>query len=86
MSDAVTRRGVYKDVEKSPYEFRSPYGDIFKFPSKKKMTMYARDVQKELERLDRALYRLDLNELLPEEIVILLYRATYKAFYNKNVR
>lgn len=78
----VTRRGVYKDLTQSPHEFISPCGDSFKFPSAKKLEIYTRDVQKEIERLDKALARLGLLDALPPEIVQLLHRYTYRAFYN----
>ena len=84
--DKVSRRGVYRDLSLSPYEYHSPYGDIFKFPSQKKLEVYARDVQKELDRVTKTVERLHLEEYLPHEIVRLLYRSTYRAFYRKVVR
>lgn len=82
----VTRRGVYRDLSLSPYEYKSPYGDLFKFPSEKKLEVYARDVKTELDRVTKALDRLQLRDYLPAEIVQLLYRSTYQAFYRKLVR
>lgn len=82
----VTRRGVYRDLSLSPYEYKSPYGDLFKFPSEKKLEVYARDVQTELDRVTKMLDRLQLRDYLPQEIVQLLYRSTYRAFYRKLVR
>lgn len=84
--DKVSRRGVYRDLSLSPYEYVSPYGDLFKFPSQKKLEVYARDVDKELERLTKQIERLHLEEYLPHEIIRLLYRSTYRAFYRKVVR
>lgn len=81
----VSRYGVYRDLNKSPYEYHSPYGDLFKFPSKKKLEIYTRDIQKEIDRASTALDRLHLEEYLPGEIVQLLYRSTYRAFYRKVV-
>lgn len=86
MADVKTRRGVYRDLRQSPYEYKSPYGDLFKFPSEKKLDIYTRDVQKELERITKALDRLQLTDIIPGEIIQLLYRTTYKAFYRKVVR
>lgn len=82
----VSRYGVYRDLSQSPYEYESPYGDVFKFPSKKKLEMYARDIQKELDRVTKTVDRLHLEDYLPGEIVQLLYRSTYKALYRKVVR
>lgn len=79
----VSRRGVYYDLDKSPYEFTSPYGDLFKFSSKKKLDMYQRDIPKEIERLDKAIKRNELETFIPEEIKELLRRAVYKSFHRK---
>ena len=82
----VSRYGVYRDLEKSPYRYESPYGDIFKFPSQKKLEIYTREIQSELIRIDKMLERLQLEDYLPDEIIKLLYRATFKALYHKVVR
>lgn len=78
-----TRYGVYIDLEKSPYGFETPYGDLYKFSSKKKMEIYLRDMPKELTRVEKLLERHDLMSCLPDEIIALIIRATYKAFYKK---
>lgn len=83
---AVSRYGVYRDLSQSPYEYESPYGDLFKFPSQKKLEIYAREIQTELDRIGKALDRLQLVEYLPAEIIQLLERSTYKALYRKVVR
>ena len=82
----VSRYGVYRDLSLSPYEYQSPYGDLFKFPSQKKLDIYARDIQSELDRVSKTLERLHLEDYLPGEIVQLLYRSTYRALYRKIVR
>lgn len=79
----VSRRGVYKDLNLSPYEYHTPYGDSFKFSSKKKLEIYTRDVKKEIERVTKFVNRLDLDAFVPSEIVQMLYRYTYTAFYHK---
>ena len=78
-----SRRGVYYDLNKSPYEFTSPYGDLFKFSSQKKLDMYRRDVGKEIDRVSKLMARHDLTEFIPEEIKHLLYRAVYKSLHRK---
>lgn len=84
MSDiVVSSRGVYYDLTKSPYEFNTPYGDLFKFSSAKKLEIYTRDVPKELKRLENVLDRHDMKDFLPCEIIQLLQRAVYKSFYRK---
>lgn len=82
----VSRYGVYRDLSKSPYEYVSPYGDCFKFPSQKKLEIYTREIQKELDQVGKLLGRLHLEDYIPGEIVQLLYRTTYEALYRKVVR
>lgn len=78
-----TKRGVYLDLSQSPYEYINPYGDCFKFSSRKKLEIYAREMVKEMERVEKFLDRNGLVNLLPPEIVSLLFRLTYKALYRK---
>lgn len=78
----VSRRGVYKDLSLSPYEFTSPYGDLFKFSSQKKLDIYTRDIKKEIDRVSKFVARQHLDELLPVEIIHMLYRYTYRGFYS----
>lgn len=84
--EIVSRYGVYRDLEKSPYRYESPYGDLFKFPSQKKLEIYTREIQRELDLVTKLLNRLHLEDYMPGEIIQLLYRATYKALYRKVVR
>ena len=86
MNNIKSRYGVYRDLNQSPYEYVTPYGDSFKFPSQKKLEIYARDIESELDRITKALYRLHLENHLPVEIIQLIYRSTYRAFYRKVVR
>lgn len=82
----VSRYGVYRDLSQSPYEYKSPYGDSFKFPSQKKLDIYTREIQRELDQIAKLLNRLHLEDFIPGEIVQLLHRATYEALYRKVVR
>lgn len=86
-SKVVTARGVYKDLSLSPYEYKTPYGASFKFPSSKRLEMYTRDVEKEIERLNKALTRNGLLEELQKdaetlETLKLLHHLTYRNYYN----
>ena len=84
MSDIiVSSRGVYYDLTKSPYEYKTPYGDLFKFSSKKKLEIYTRDIVKELERVNKLIYRYELQDFIPHEIIQLLQKAVYQSFYRK---
>lgn len=78
----VSRYGVYRDLNKSPYEYVNPYGDNFKFRSQKKLDIYTRDIQKEIDRVRKFVSRMELDSYLPKEIIQLLYRTTYKALYD----
>lgn len=78
----VSRYGVYRDLSKSPYEYVSPYGDSFKFRSQKKLDIYNREIQSEIERVSKFVSRRDLDSHIPKEIIQLLYRATYQALYD----
>jgi hypothetical protein len=82
MDPIKSRYGVYRDLEKSPYEFTNPYGDTFKFRSQKKLEIYQREIEKEVERVGKFLGRLGLESYIPSEIVGMLYRRTYRALYD----
>ena len=79
----VSRRGVYYDLNLSPYEYKSPYGDSFKFSSAKKLDIYTRDISKELSRLESLFDRHDLKKHVPDEIIELLRRSVFHAFYDR---
>lgn len=83
MTDKVSRRGVYYDLSISPYEFKTPYGEIFKFSSEKKLEIYTRDIPKELKRLQGIIDRNNMQTFIPPEILQLVEKAVYKAFYVK---
>ena len=85
MGNSVSARGVYYDLSLSPYEYHTPYGDIFKFPSRKKLEIYTREIIKELDRLTKALSRNNMDCLLPDEIIQLIFRACYRSLYRKVV-
>lgn len=78
-----SRRGVYYDLTESPYEFNSPYGDLFKFSSEKKLEIYRRDIEKEVKRVNDLFDRHDLNTYVPDEIIDLVRRAVYRSFYKR---
>lgn len=77
-----SRRGVYYDLTASPYEYKSPYGDLYKFSSAKRLEIYSRDIDKELKRVDALFDRHKLHGNIPDEIIDLVKRAVYRSFYN----
>lgn len=79
----VSRRGVYYDLTISPYEYRTPYGDVFKFSSEKKLSIYTRDIVKEICKLEKIIARHNLGAFLDDEIIHLLVKAVYRSFYVK---
>lgn len=83
MNAKKSRYGVYYDLNASPYEYRTPYGDVFKFRSKKKLEIYTRDAPKEIERIDSIIDRNDFRDFLPDDIIRLLHRTVYRSFYRK---
>lgn len=55
----VSARGVYYDLEKSPYIYTDNLGNIFKFSSEKKLDMFIKKIKdkedlwiKEIKRLE----------------------------------
>lgn len=78
-----SRRGVYYDLTRSPYEYTTPYGDLFKFSSQKKLEIYARDIDKEIKRVNDLFIRHDLGTFVPDEIKDLVRRAVYRSFYKR---
>lgn len=81
MTPVKSRRGVYYDLTKSPYEFTTPYGDIFKFSSQKKLDIYAREITKELRRVRQLVERHNLKKYIPHASYEDFERGTYKALY-----
>lgn len=79
----ISRRGVYYDLNISPYEYKNPYGDLFKFSSKKKLDIYTRDVVKEMKRVDDLFDRHELRDFVPPEIIDLVKREMYRVFYSQ---
>lgn len=79
----ISRRGVYYDLTISPYEFQTPYGEIFKFSSQKKLDMFTRDIGKEIKRLHDVLNRNNLSIYVPDSTVELLTKAVYRSLYSK---
>lgn len=83
MKTGVSKRGVYYEKDLSPYVWVSPYGDIFKFRSAKKLEIYTRDIIKEIEKFNKYLNNSGLNLIIEPEILTYLNRSIYKAFYKK---
>ena len=81
--NGVSRRGVYYDLALSPFVYMMPNGDILKFSSKKKLEIYARDIPREIKRMEAFIERHRLIGVLPDETINLLIHSMYRAFYKK---
>jgi len=49
----VSARGVYYDLEHSPYRYTSPSGECFVFSSQKKLEIFTRDVETLKEKINK---------------------------------
>lgn len=65
---AVSPRGVYYDLSKSPYEYIDSYGNVYKFSSLKKQSMFEikvkikeQEYRKEGKKLEQLGYIIDKN-------------------------
>lgn len=54
----VSARGVYYDLEKSPYEYIDELGNTFKFSSEKKLSMFENRVKTKEERYKQEIQNL----------------------------
>ena len=81
----VSAKGYYYNLEKSPYVWESPYGDSFKLPSRKRLDMMKERTQEETRRLDKLLDRNDLRDIVPPDLVTLLYKYIIQAVYESIV-
>lgn len=79
----VSVKGFYYNLKISPYEWKSPYGDTYKMPSRKRVELMEKRTREELSRLDKALRRCDLQ--LPPEIVTMIRRSCIDAVYRQTV-
>jgi len=81
----VSAKGYYYNLNISPYEWKSPYGDIYKLPSRKRIELMDKRAKEELRRLDHVLARNDLKAALPSEIVTMIRRCCIEAVYRQIV-
>lgn len=83
-SREVSVKGYYYRLEKSPYEFTSPYGDVFKLPSRKRLEMMHRQTKEALARCEKFFARNGL-EGMPEELKDLTRKYVIEAVYRSIV-
>lgn len=81
----VSRKGVYYDLLISPYRFESPYGDIFKFSSQKKLDIYTRKVEELKIKLIKLVNKFprELNGNWKSLTLQIIEREVYRITYNK---
>jgi len=82
---AVSRRGIYYNLEISPYSFTTPYGDIFKFSSPKKLEIYVRRINELKRKIDKIVneYEEILGIFWKENTLIKLEEEIYVYVYNE---
>lgn len=78
-----SRRGVYYDLNLSPWEFTTPHGDIFKFRSENKLNVYTRNVPERINRLHAWIERNNLTEFIPDDLLHEMESAVYRSFYKQ---
>jgi len=54
MHSYITRKGVYLDLSKSPYEYKCKDGTVLKFSSEKKLQMYQSFIALAGTKIDKA--------------------------------
>ena len=81
----VSAKGYYYNLGKSPYVWKSPYGDIYRLPSAKRLEMMETKTTEEIQRVNKLLRRNNLENVLPDEIVNLIKRYCVEAVYRQIV-
>lgn len=78
----VSAKGYYYNLDISPYEWTSPYGDVYRMPSRKRAEMMDARVAEETERLHKYLDRSNLRGVIQPEIVTLLHKTLIQIVYD----
>jgi len=81
----VSRRGIYYNLEISPYSFTTPCGDIFKFSSPKKLEIYVRRLNELNRKIDKIVneYEEILGIFWKENTLIKLEEEIYLYVYKE---
>ena len=82
-----SRRGVYYDLEKSPYEFQIA-GKTYKFSSKKKLDMFGHKLIERMDALDKCfkkIYRItdEGKDYSINELILKMVEKTYNEMLYK---
>ena len=81
----VSERGFYYNLERSPYEWKSPYGDSYKLPSAKRLEMMESRSRIAINQVDKLLEKNNLINNVPPEFVAKLHRYMIEAVYRQIV-
>lgn len=76
MTREVSKRGVYYNLEMSPYKYVYK-GETFKFSSLTKLTSYLRKVKTKLNDINKNDFENLANNNLYEQLVDNVYKTTY---------
>lgn len=82
----VSVKGYYYNLDKSPYVWKSPYGDSFKLPSKKRVELMDKRVYNALTRYEKLLAAHNLESVLPDDLQRLVGRYIVQSVYEEIIR
>ena len=80
---AISRKGVYYNLDLSPYKYVTPFGKEFRFSSKKKLEIYQREIDEQMRRLDKFIHRNNLKHCMDADIYVYLSKLCYEGLYEK---
>ncbi len=84
MNKSVSPRGVYYDLEQSPYVYESPYGISFKFSSQARLESFHRHVVKSRARYCVMIKKIDILTIKEQsDILSTIYKRVYQEVYAK---
>ena len=77
----VSVKGYYYNLDKSPYVWKSPYGDTFRLPSAKRLELMGKRSQEAIRKLDKLMDTHNLRDVMPPELYRLLVKYVIQAVY-----
>ena len=79
----VSARGVYYELEHSPYRYTSPSGECFVFSSQKKLDIYTRELNELKEKINKVIEKYkpvlgdDWAEIARSHTMLKVYKYVY---------
>ena len=78
-----SRRGVYYDLELSPWEFITPRGGIFKFSSETKLRVYTRAALEKMGEVNKMIDKHGMRDFISDELMKDIYTAVCWTVYRE---